>query len=55
MQAFVDLLQSAGIVLLAVVAIIETALAWRNYHDNDLRLLALEERRETDAEAEDAD
>lgn len=51
----VDVMQSAAIVCVAAAVIINGLLAKRNQHDNDLRLLALEKRREADAKAEEAD
>lgn len=51
----VDVIQSAAMVLLALAVIINGALAKRNQHDNDLRLLALEQRCKADAKAEEPD
>lgn len=51
----VDVMQSAAIVAVALAAIINGVLAKRNQHDNDLRLLALEQRCKADAKAEEPD
>lgn len=51
----VDVMQSAAIVAVALAVIINGVLAKRNQHDNDLRLLALEQRRKADVKAEEAD